>query len=232
MTVAIAEQLRLMRLADDAILDAVCGRDENDKRVVRELLDDEIRYARWRSEFRRLLLPVLDAPELSRKLAQLRRIASRFEHERALVEHLRRSSVTGDLRTRLFAALYTGIDYENAVVSAHHRYQFAVAGTIAVTGLLRAYDDSAALDLLHRYRALFARYFALYCQWLLSRDRVYAEILRSTMLDASREADACRAALLAAPRRLAHPRSTSGGAPARAGSLVARFRENVFIRRH
>lgn len=206
MTVVVAEQYRLLELAEEALVQAVSGAGATERRAARALVLNDGLYARWRAHFRRLLVPVAAARSDREKLSQLRRLASGCEHDRILIDHLRRSGVTGDARTRLFELLYPGVDYETAVIREHRRYRLAVGGQLAATGLLRRHGDVAAVDLLDRYRAKYARYFTLYCQWLCLGRGVYADMVRSAMLDANHEAEAWRARLLAAPSRMAPAR--------------------------
>jgi len=201
MTVVVAEQYRLLKLAEEALAEAVSSAAATERRAARALFLNDGLYARWRAHFRRLLAPVAAARSDREKLSQLRRLASGFEHDRILVDHLRRSAVTGEARTRLFELLYPGVDYETAVIREHRRYRLAVAGQLAATGLLRRHGDAAAVDLVDRYRAKYARYFTLYWQWLALGRGVYADIVRSAMLEASHEAEAWRVRLLAVPSR-------------------------------
>lgn len=191
MSVVSAVLFRMMQASEEALLDATCARVENERRIALGIVGDADLYRLWKAEMQQHLATPAAAKSLAVKIRELRRVGTGLEHQRALIDHLRRSSITGEHRERLLARYFRGLDYETAVVREHRRFKLAVAGEIALDRLLLIHHDEAGRGLLLDYRARYARYFALYCDWMALHG-AYADIVGAAMLEARREADEWR----------------------------------------
>lgn len=204
MSVASAELIRMLQVSEEALLDATCGRIEAERRVAQDVAANPGLHAQWKSDMRQHLKPAAASKSPLEKVRELRHLGIGLEHQRALIDHLRRSSITGSHRERLMAGFFRGLDYENAIVREHRRFRLAVAGEIALDRLLLLAHDDAGRDLLLDYRARYAHYFGLYCDWLPLRRGAYADIMLTAMLEARRDADEWRRLVLSV--RLPRPR--------------------------
>lgn len=195
MSIVSAELIRMMQASEEAMLDATFCRVENERRIALDIVGDADLYRLWKAEMQQHLAATAAAKSQAVKIRELRRVGTGLEHQRALIDHLRRDLISGKHRERLFARYFRGLDYETAVVREHRRFKLAVAGEIAIDRLLLLHHDEAGRDLLLDYRARYARYFALYCDWLALRG-AYADIVRAAMLEARSEADEWRRLVL------------------------------------
>ena len=192
MPVASAEQFHLLQSAEKALRDATYCRNDDERQAALQIFSDSELFELWKADMRQLLKRAAQARSLPEKQSELRRIGTCLIHQSALIDHLQRSSITGKQRNILLESFFSGIDCESALLHEQRRFELAAAGRIALDRLLLLQHDYDGGELLVGYKAKYARYFALYCNWLALRQGAYSEIVRSAMLEAQRAADEWR----------------------------------------
>jgi hypothetical protein len=172
--------------SEQALSDAADGGRQREGRIARQILSDSKSHRLWESRHADLVLPVAEQNKRAPQIFALRDIKVRLVHRRALINHIRKHSIVGEKRDRLFSAFHGPMDTTNAILAEHREYTLAVSSRVSTDRLIDVMHDSVSTGLLREYQALYAQYFELYCFVVSCDDTVMAEASRMELLNLKR----------------------------------------------
>lgn len=178
----------LMQESEQALHDAAERPLTHRSRVARQVVGDIKLHGLWESRHAELVRPVAECSRREKQVIALRKVEVQMLHRRALIDHVRRNSVVGEDRDRLFAVFYGHRDPANAVLAEHRQYLLAVSSVISADHLMDVLHDDISTRLLRLYADAYAQYFEYYCYVATTRDRLVADAVKSTMLEARNRA--------------------------------------------
>lgn len=136
------------------------------------LFDSPKTYCRWESGHFQLMKSVASDLRADSQTMRLRRTCFSLSHQKALFEYLRNYKVVGKERVAVITALYGAVDYNNAVIAEHGRFQRSSWSLLCADHLVEALLNDALFEReLGAYQALYADYFALYCGNVIASSR-------------------------------------------------------------
>lgn len=188
-----SQRLRnLMEESEMAVSDAAHGLDDQQSRIARHVLTNSETLRLWATRHADIVRPVAEVKRRTAQLVALRKAEIRVMHRMALVNHIRKSGLSGSKRDRLYAAFYGPTATTNAVLVEHRQYLLAVCSQIANDHLIGIMHDPRGKRLLGMYDAAYEHYFSLYCYVASTEDRLAADAARDAMLDARKTATRLR----------------------------------------
>lgn len=184
-----------MQESEQALSDVADSAAERNGRIAKHILEDANIHRLWESRHAQMVLPVADCSRRAPQIVELRKIEVKLIHRRALIEHIRRNKVSGELRDKLFARFYGPKDCRDAVLAEHRQFMLAVSSHVSTDRLINIMFDPVSTDLLNLYEGVYNRYFELYCFSACSTEQYIVDAIRPTMLDEREKAMRIRARL-------------------------------------
>jgi len=178
----------LMDESEQALSDAADGSGQRESRIAQHILGDSKYHRLWESRHADLVLPVAEQNRRAPQIFALRDIEVRLVHRRALIKHIRKHSIVGDMRGRLLTAFHGPMDTTNAILAEHREYTLAVSSRVSTDRLINVMHDPVSVRLLTEYQSLYAKYFELYCFVVSCDDSIMAEATKMEMLSMKRRA--------------------------------------------
>jgi hypothetical protein len=132
-------------------------------RIASQTLGDSRNLSLWESRHAEMLLPVAERSRRAPQIFALRDIEVRLVHRRALIQHIRKHSIVGKERDRLFAVFYGPMETTNAMLAEHRQYTLAVSSRVSTDHLIDVMSDPVSVQLLEEYESIYSRYFEIYC---------------------------------------------------------------------
>ena len=153
----------LMAESEQALWDTAARKQNHEARIAKQLLDDSKFYGDWETRHAQLVLPVAEESRPAPQVLKLRDIDVGLVHRQALIDHIRAKKVAGRERERLFHSFYGPRATANAILIEHKQYMLAVSSWVSSQHILDVMQDPISIKLTNMYKALFDKYFELYC---------------------------------------------------------------------
>ena len=171
----------LMNESEQALSDAADGGRPRDARIAQQTLNDSRLHRLWESRHADLVLPVAENTRRTGQIFKLRDIEVKLVHRRALIGCIRNQRIVGEERDRLFSVFYGPKDTRNAILTEHRQYSLAVSSRVSTDHLIDVMHDSVSGRLLREYKAVYSKYFELYCVTVSCEDKTMADATRLEM---------------------------------------------------
>lgn len=178
----------LMDESEQALSDAADGCNQREGRIARQILGDSQNLRLWESRHADLVLPVAEQNRRTPQVFALRDIEVRLVHRRALIKHIRKHSIVGEDRDKLFSTFYGPMDTTSAVLAEHRQYMLAVSSRVSTDHLINVMSDPVSVALLSDYEAVYSEYFELYCFVVNCEDATMTDATKVEMLALKRRA--------------------------------------------
>lgn len=160
---------RLMRESTDRVQAALVGSDGNEQLIARRILDNPEIWSHWEQEHSNLMRQLANCAVRRVQVAALKHASFRLLHGKSLFQYLRGSEVRGRERKQVMAHFRPGRDYADAVITEHNVYLRKACSYFCASHLgTTVVEDPAFLDPMQRYEQLYAEYFNVYCDSMVS----------------------------------------------------------------
>ena len=181
-----------MSESEQALWDTASSKTNHESRIAKQVLDDSKFYRLWETRHAELVRPVAEESKPAPQVIKLRDIDVGLVHRQALIDHIRAKKIVGHERDRLFSTFYGPRATTNAILIEHKQYMLAVSSWVSSQHLLEVMHDPVSVRLTNIYKALFDKYFELYCFVNSSEDSACRDATAIMMLDARRRAQDLR----------------------------------------
>jgi hypothetical protein len=159
-----------MRESGDRVESALRGEDPYEHLVALRILSSPASWHSWELEHSGLMRHIADCTVFRQQAVALRHTALRLIHGKALFEYLKKHNVRGIARARVLAHFHPTRLYEHAVVAEHSVYLRKACSFLCTSHLgMDVVRDTAFLDPMQHYEALYAEYLELFCSTLVPR---------------------------------------------------------------
>jgi hypothetical protein len=183
---------------------------EDERLVIRRLLDQPAAYRRWGAFHYPIMQKVAATRNSREQLVRLRQSNFVLLHRQALFEYLRESGVTGRDRETLFQLFYGQINYARAVITEHAHYLQSNSSLYCTDHLqLQLMQDTRFVEGFEQYRRLYMEYFALYCGWAIGESRGFDYATEPLLVEMKQRLAQSAAQLMALPEQRPERRSAS-----------------------
>lgn len=168
--------------------DATDGHRQRDTRIARQILGDARIHRLWESRHADLVLPVAKQSRRDAQIYGLRDIEVKLLHRRALISCIRKYGIAGKRRDKLFSVFYGPRDTRDAILAEHRQYTLAVSSRVSTDHLIDVMHDPVSAKLLREYKAVYSKYFRLFCFVVCCEDTVTADATRLELVILRRRA--------------------------------------------
>ncbi len=189
----------LMDESEQALLDARESHSERFSRISSQILNDSKVHSLWESRHAKLLLPVAEQRKQQHQIVNLRLVATRLVHGRAMIEYIRDNEIRGRDRERLFTSYFPLMDCQSAILAAHRDYMLSLSSTLSTNHIINLMYDPVSHRLMQAYSAVYRQYFKLSSFIATSDDELCARALTPLVDSARTQLGALKRKLMTEP---------------------------------